>query len=157
VNFANIDAINCGLNRHNRYYNNFKVKMMEKGEQLNDDQSVIEAFQLMWGNFPEPVTLIHKSRKVLAVNTVCKNSGRMQPGMNCAKQGSHENHAGCLANQALSSRQATYKKVIYGSHEIISYWIPVEGYPEFFVHFGVGVTIDYDAVQENIISLINRA
>jgi len=32
------------------------------------DPSIIEAFDLMWGQFPEPVTLVHKHRTVLAVN-----------------------------------------------------------------------------------------
>ncbi|HEY3424966.1 MAG TPA: hypothetical protein VGL27_09240 [Negativicutes bacterium] len=112
-----------------------------------DDSKVIEAFQLMWGNFPEPVTLVHKSREVIAVNAAGQSAGRVK-GMNCAMQGAPEAHRGCLANQALATQQPTFKKVKFGEKEIISYWLPINGYPELFVHFGVGVTIDYDAIAE---------
>ena len=27
------------------------------------DEKIIEAFQMMWGNFPEPVTITQKSRR----------------------------------------------------------------------------------------------
>ncbi len=50
------------------------------------DAKVIEAFHLMWGGFPEPATLVHKSREVLAVNPACQKIGR-EKGMNCAKPG----------------------------------------------------------------------
>jgi hypothetical protein len=32
------------------------------------DSKVIEEFHLIWDHFPEPVTLVHKSREVIAVN-----------------------------------------------------------------------------------------
>ena len=34
----------------------------------NLPEKVTEAFHLMWGNFPEPVTLVHKSFCVMALN-----------------------------------------------------------------------------------------
>jgi len=107
------------------------------------DPSIIEAFALMWGQFPEPVTLVHKNRTVLAVNEAGQELREV--GTNCAKQGSPEAHRGCLANQALKLGKATYVKGEYNGHKMISYWIPLAGYPELFVHFGVGITIDYDA------------
>jgi len=110
------------------------------------DPKVIEAFHLMWGHFPEPATLVHKSREVYAVNEAAKGLGR-EVGTNCATLGSPEAHKGCLANQALATRQPVFKKGKYGEKDIISYWLPIDGYPEFFVHFGVGVTIDYDSVK----------
>lgn len=112
------------------------------------DSKVIEAFQLMWGNFPEPVTLVRKSREVVSVNAACRLIGRVE-GMNCATQGAPEAHKGCLANQALATQQPAFKKIKFGDKEIISYWLPVDGYPDLFVHFGVGVTIDYDAISKN--------
>lgn len=33
-----------------------------------DNQNVIDAFHMMWDNFPEPVMLIQKSRHIYAVN-----------------------------------------------------------------------------------------
>ncbi|WP_231038449.1 hypothetical protein [Pectinatus haikarae] len=120
-------------------------RVKEKSK-IEVDQRVIEAFQLMWGNFPEPATLVHKSREVIAVNDACAAIGRIK-GMNCATHGAPEAHRGCLADQALSKQQSAFKKIEFGDKTIISYWLPVEGYPELFIHFGVGVTIDYDSVQ----------
>jgi hypothetical protein len=113
------------------------------------DTKVVEAFELMWGNFPEPVALVHKSREVIAVNAASASIGRVK-GMNCTKHGAPEAHRGCLANQALARQQPTFakQKSSDGSKEIICYWLPIDGYPEYFIHFGVGVTVDYDA-QEN--------
>lgn len=116
------------------------------------DSKVIEAFHLMWGNFPEPATLVHKSREVIAVNAACEVIGRVK-GMNCATHGAPEAHRGCLANQALSAQQSAFKKITFGEKELISYWLPVDGYPELFVHFGVGVTINYDATPEKVPSI----
>lgn len=114
------------------------------------DEKVIEAFELMWGHFPEPTSLVHKSREVIAVNAACKSIG-LEKGMNCATRGP-EPHKGCLANQALKTQQPVYTKIKIGERDIISYWLPVDGYPEYFVHFGVGVTIDYDAIPEKAAS-----
>lgn len=36
---------------------------------------------------------------------------------------------------------------------MITYWLPVDGYPDIFIHFGVGVTIDYDEVPESTLSV----
>jgi hypothetical protein len=116
-----------------------------------DDSKAIEAFHLMWGNFPEPVALVHKSREVIAVNAICLSTGRMEAGMNCAKPGLSDSHKGCLANKALDARKAAFRKIKYGTREIISFWVPVDGYPELFVHFGVGVVVNYDEISESAI------
>jgi hypothetical protein len=118
-----------------------------KEEQDMIDTKVIEAFKLMWGNFPEPVTLVHRSREVIAVNAACEGIGRVK-GMNCAKHGAPEAHRGCLGNQALQTQQPAFVKKKAGEKDIICYWLPIDGYPDYFVHFGVGVTIDYDSIQD---------
>lgn len=110
---------------------------------------VIEAFHLMWGNFPEGVQLTHKNREIIALNTACERFGRVK-GMVCSSHGAPEGHKGCLANQALSTQQPIYKKSKFGEREIITYWLPVDGYPELFIHFGVGVSIDYNATSEEV-------
>lgn len=43
-----------------------------------------------------------------------------------------------------------FKKGKFGEKEFIVYWLPVDGYPDLFVHFGVGATIDYNAISETI-------
>lgn len=113
-----------------------------KNEQSTFDE-LVTAFYLMWEKFPEPVTLVHKSKEVVAVNSACQLVGREQ-GMNCAKQGAPEAHRGCLAHKAIQAQQPAWRKLQYGEKEVISYWLPVPGYPDFFIHFGVGMTVDYD-------------
>ena len=108
-------------------------------------QSVIDAFHLMWGNFPEPASLVHKTREVMAINKAHETLGYLKPGMNCAKTGAPGAHAVCLANKTLSTQQASYILMKRGDKELIAYWLPLDGHPEVFVHFGVGSTIDYKA------------
>lgn len=107
------------------------------------DEKVIEAFQMMWGNFPEPVMLVHKSRDILAINEACRKAGG-RPGIKCSSIGEPGRHRGCLANQALASQQATYAKGEANGKAFIGYWLPVAGHPEIYVHLGVGTMIDYD-------------
>lgn len=109
------------------------------------DTKVIEAFNLMWGKFPEPVMLVHRTREILAVNEVSRNAGGVT-GSKCSEKGSPEQHKGCLANQALATQQAKYSRAKVGEREVIAHWIPVTGYPDIFVHFGVGTMIDYSKV-----------
>ncbi|AIF54108.1 hypothetical protein [Pelosinus sp. UFO1] len=107
------------------------------------EAKVIEAFHMMWDNFPEAVMLIHKSREILAVNNACRNAGGVVGGK-CSELGGSERHKGCLANQAIATNKATYSKSEVGGKEIIGYWIPLTDYPDIYVHFGVGIMVDYN-------------
>jgi hypothetical protein len=107
------------------------------------DSKVIEAFDLMWGKFPEPVMLVHKTREILAVNEACRNAGGVA-GSKCSEKGTPEQHKGCLANQALATQEAKYSKNKNGDKEVIGYWLPVTGYSDIYVHFGIGTVIDYN-------------
>lgn len=113
------------------------------------DSKVIEAFQLMWGNFPEPALLVHKSRKIVAVNETSRKLGRVE-GTSCISYGEPESHRGCKANQVLANQQPAFLKKKNGEKEIIAYWLPLDGYPEFYVHFNIGVMIDYNSVPGNV-------
>lgn len=104
----------------------------------NLPQSVIEAFHLMWDNFPTPVSLAHKSREVVAVNKAWEKLGILKPGMNCAKIYTPDMHRDCLANQALASGEAAFVTAESGGWERIKFWLPLDGFPEFFVHFSIG-------------------
>ncbi len=110
-------------------------------------QEVIDAFHLMWGNFPERVSLVHKSRQVMAINKVMEKQGLVKPGMNCAKIGSPEAHKGCRANQALAGGEAAFVHMPLPDRDAVAFWIPLDGHPEFFVHFSVGLTINYKTGQ----------
>lgn len=102
------------------------------------DSKVIEAFKLMWGSFPEPVMLIHKNREILAVNELCSNWGTT-PGVKCIELGSSpEAHKGCMANEALATQTAKVAIGEFVGKEIRSYWVPVTGYPDIFLHFSIG-------------------
>ena len=107
------------------------------------DAKVRDAFHLMWGNFPEPVMLVHKNREILAVNEACKKSGGIE-GIKCTSIGTPEQHKGCLANAALASGQATYVKNESNGKSVIAYWVPLADQSDIYVHFGIGRTIDYD-------------
>ena len=113
------------------------------------DKSVIDAFQMMWGKFPEGVMLVDKSRNILAVNAACAISG-FAAGMICSKIGSPEAHKGCLANQALAEQKAKFKKISMNEKEFISFWVPVDGQDTIFLHFTVGMTVDYGICGETI-------
>lgn len=119
--------------------------------EINIPQSELDAlekaFHLMWGNFPEGAQLTYKNREIIALNAACEKIGRSK-GMKCISHGAPEGHRGCLANQALRTQRPVFKKTKYGDKEMITYWLPVDGYPDVFIHFGVGVTIDYDEQPE---------
>jgi len=121
------------------------LPMNEKKDIIEIDEKLIEAFHLMYDHFPEPATLVHKSRRVMAVNPACKIIGR-EPGMICARQGSAAAHKGCLAGEAVKSHQAKFRKIIIEAPDrrsITAFWLPVDGHPDFYIHFAVGATMDY--------------
>lgn len=113
------------------------------------NKSVVDAFHMMWGMFPEGVMLIDKRRNILAVNAACAASG-LAAGMICSQIGSPGSHKGCLANQAIAEQKAKFKKISMNGKEFISFWIPVAGQDNMFLHFPVGMTVDYGTCEENI-------
>lgn len=104
---------------------------------------VLEAFHMMWDNFPEPVMLVHKSREILAINDVCRNAGGTV-GAKCSELGGSERHKGCLANQAIAMKKTIYSKNEANGRQIIGYWMPLTDYPDIYVHFSVGAMVDYN-------------
>jgi hypothetical protein len=105
---------------------------------MNDstvDSKVIDAFHMMWGMFPAPVRLIHKNRKVLAVNEIAKSMG-MEVGVPCFSFGNPEFHKFCNANEALSSNKGQRMNLY---PEKIKFWSPVTGCPDVFVHFSITI------------------
>ncbi|WP_321372363.1 hypothetical protein [uncultured Desulfuromusa sp.] len=113
------------------------------------DKSVIDAFQMMWGQFPEGVMLIDKRRNILAVNAACATLGFAE-GMICSKMGSPESHKGCLANKALAEQKAKFRKISMNKKEFISFWVPVVGQDNIYLHFTVGMMVDYGICAETI-------
>ena len=107
------------------------------------DKEVIKAFDLMWGNFPEPVILVHKNKDIVAVNFASVNAGHI-PGFKCSKSIPNLSHKCCQADKAIKSGQAKYVKSHKNEKEVIRFWLPLNDYPDYFIHFGIGLTIDYD-------------
>ena len=111
-------------------------------ESVTLPQNVIDAFHLMWNGFPEPVMLTHKSFKVMAINRACAAHG-MEPGFHCNKLGGPERHKGCLAQQCVRSGETQYVPIPLPDREAVGFWLPIEGYPDFFLHLGVGTSLNY--------------
>lgn len=101
--------------------------------------NVIEAFHLMWSKFPGPVTLVHKSRMIMAANPVGISLGRI-PGIKCSTLPPASSHEGCLGNKALSENCAKLKKLVTPEYQRMVYWVPVEGYPDYFLHFSIALS-----------------
>lgn len=95
------------------------------------DSTVIDAFHMMWGKFPEPVRLIHKDRTVLAVNEAAASRG-VEVGVHCYSVGNPELHKVCSANEALASQKGQRINAPDGR---IRFWSPVSNCPDVFVHF----------------------
>lgn len=108
-----------------------------------DNQNVIEAFHMMWDNFPEPVMLIKKSRDIFAVNKTAA-AGGLGVGMKCSQIGNPQQHKGCRCNEAADERKPVYVTYETPLGKAFGYWIPVAGHEEFIIHFGVGATFEYE-------------
>ena len=111
------------------------------------DSAVIESFHRMYGHFPEPVTLVHKTRQIVAVNEAGRKAGR-EPGMICIKQGRPEDHRICKAARAVTEHRAQWVKAPHSldpGREFVAFWLPIDGCPDFYIHFSVGNRLDYSA------------
>ena len=105
------------------------------------DPRILEAFQTMWGPFPEPVMLIHKDRTVLGVNDCAEQAG-IATGIKCHTL-SLENNAGghckrCQANRALQTGETVQCIEETCGKTVRGYWMPLKEVPDVYVHFGIG-------------------
>lgn len=99
-------------------------------------RDLAEAFDLLWGRFPDPMLLVRRDRTILAQN----DAARAQPwgvvGGKCyAVHGSRAHVCqGCQADAALDQGSAIACEGIEGGKRIRNYWIPVKGVPDVYVH-----------------------
>ncbi|MDL2272610.1 hypothetical protein LJC23_06220 [Desulfovibrio sp. OttesenSCG-928-I05] len=110
------------------------------------DPKLLEAFHLMWDAYPGPASLVHASKRILAVNDACREGGRV-PGMVCSTWPSPDNHRGCMAQRALAEQVPFFKEVRRPGGVFRVYWLPVAGYPDCYVHFTTQ-TITLDTTPE---------
>jgi hypothetical protein len=114
-------------------------------EEIEIDDRLLESFHLMWDHFPECVQLAHKSFLVMAVNPAASIIGR-EVGMICAKHGPPAAHKGCTAQKTVREHKTTWKATPAceaGKLGTVTFWLPIDGYPDFYLHFGVGHSKDY--------------
>lgn len=98
-------------------------------------------FHLFYDNFPFPVMLVHRDRTILDVNKKGAEAG-YPTGVRCIDMGEKEHHKSCLANKALKEQTAT-RLVGYfefAGSVLDSYWIPLAGSDELYVHYGADIT-----------------
>lgn len=103
------------------------------------DEKIIEAFHMMWESFPGSARLVHKDRTIIAANEIARKNG-WEVGLVCSKIATPQNHKGCKANIALSTKTGQANITGEGS---IRYWLPVIGCDDVFVH----VTINVNAIE----------
>ena len=101
-------------------------------------KKIIDAFNMMWSRYPEPAMLVHRNKTLVAVNRACQEFGR-EAGTICAQHGPPEHHQDCRADESLDSGQALFvRRKLAENLEMTVYWLPLDGYPDYYVHFSSG-------------------
>jgi len=106
-------------------------------------EEVVEAFRMMWGNYPAPVMLITYKHEIVAVNELCASYGTPL-GVKCSSLGEAGSHSHCVAAEARRSGKPVRKVCYVPSMDMVydGFWIPVEG--EYMVHFGNDISEHVD-------------
>ncbi len=104
------------------------------------ERTILDAFQTMWGPFPEPVMLVRKDRTILAVNDLARSVG-VPLGNKCFSlnpeaRGTACKH--CKANLAIREERTVCTEEIQNGKKVIGYWMPLKEEKEVYVHFGIG-------------------
>ncbi len=107
------------------------------GEKSMDE--LINAFYLMWENFPGTARLIRKDRTIIASNAYAKSVGFVTD-VRCVSVGLPEIHKGCRVNEMFKTGRYQVVKSETGR---LRYWIPVPGRDDVYVH----VTIDPNSID----------
>lgn len=107
------------------------------------DQEIINAFHLMWGNFPEPVTITQKSREIVALNKKAESFG-LKVGIKCSSVGKPEDHKGCQLNRAVDENKPVCVSYEDPQGKAYGFWIPIPEKPEWVLHFSVGYVAEYE-------------
>jgi len=99
------------------------------------NEELVNSFRMMWGKFPAPVVLIHKSKTIVSSNEQAQilSEGKLTCGLKCtAMPGDHKN---CKANQALKEQMAKTSPFELNGVPNLSYWVPVDGEADYYLHF----------------------
>ena len=101
-------------------------------------EELIEAFHMMWDNYPEQVRLINRTFLVLAGNPAYLDAGG-KIGVHCNKEGDPEGHRGCRAMAALKAKETRSVKTVFNGVAWESFWVPVAGEDDYYIHFTNGL------------------
>jgi hypothetical protein len=110
------------------------------------DEEIIAGFHALFDNFPEPVMITQKSRVMIAVNKKAAQFG-LVPGNRCADLGKPEQHEGCRLSIAADTGKPVSISYDGPFGRAYGYWVPVDGRPDWMLHFGVGATFAYEHVS----------
>jgi len=106
---------------------------------INPD--VLNAFHLMWDAFPSSTLLLTRNRTIQACNQAAIEKG-LRVGMKCFQLSGDGVHKHCKANAALDEGVAQ-RTVVYSpvSNKVNnSYWIPIAGEKDLFVHVVIDIS-----------------
>lgn len=102
-----------------------------------DEEELVRAFHMMWDNYPEQVRLIDRKFRILAGNKAYMASGGLvNVGCNL---GNPEMHKGCQAIACLKAGETKTKKAVVNDVTWESFWVPVSGSEDYYVHFTNGL------------------
>ena len=101
------------------------------------EQELVKAFHMMWDNYPESVRLIDRKFRVVAGNPAYRNMGG-QVDVKC-NVGDPALHRGCQAIHCLKTRETKTLQTEVEGVKWDTYWIPVEGCEDYYVHFTNGL------------------
>jgi hypothetical protein len=101
------------------------------------DPGLVDAFDRMWGRFPDPMVLVRRDRTILAQNDAARALPWSVVGGKCydvnlASQG--RVCQGCQAHAALDQGTAIACDGALDGKRIRDYWIPVKGVCDVYVH-----------------------
>ena len=114
--------------------------------QKKSKEELIEAFHMMWDHYPEQVRLIDRHFLVLAGNPAYIEAGG-KTGIRCNAK-NPELHKGCQAMAALNSREARKKDSVVGGMPWESWWIPVAGETDYYIHYTNGMKAALEAYKK---------
>lgn len=106
-------------------------------EVREDEKELVKAFHMMWDNYNEQVRLIDRKFRVVAGNKAYMAFGGLT-NVPC-NIGNPELHKGCKAMACLKNNETMIKSSEVNGVKWDSYWVPVEGYPDYYVHFTNGL------------------
>ena len=106
---------------------------------INPD--ILKAFHLMWDDFPSSALLLTRNRTIQACNQAAIEKG-LQVGMKCFQLTSDGVHKHCKANvtldEGVAQRTVAYSPLTNKVNN--SFWIPIAGEKDLFVHVVIDIS-----------------